>query len=145
MANRNGKIVRNSRTGEPQVGTLMPDGTVYAGVSPDTGKPMYAAAWDVTLDNGVAVHDAQDGNIDLHGHTDWRVPTKGELDAIFDIREVGALKGTFNQAAGSDGSRYWSSLEAGDGSDDSWQQDFSTGKQSCSYAYDEGSVRFVRG
>ena len=30
-------------------GTVMPDGTIYAGVSPDTGKPMYTMRRDAPL------------------------------------------------------------------------------------------------
>lgn len=145
MTSKKGKIVRTVRTGELEVGALMPDGTVYAGVSPDTGKPMYAAAQDVTMEQAAAAQDAYRGKISLHGHNDWRVPSKEELNTLFQNRNKGALKGSFNQAAGDDGSHYWSSLEADDGSDDSWEQDFSTGEQSCAYAYGEASVRFVRG
>ena len=29
---------------EPNIGEVMSDGTVYAGISPDTNKPMFAAA-----------------------------------------------------------------------------------------------------
>jgi len=34
---------------EPKVGDKMPDGTVLAGISPDTNKPMYATPADASL------------------------------------------------------------------------------------------------
>src|ERR1035441_9201065 len=34
---------------EPKPGDKMPDGTVFAGVSPETGKPMYATALFASL------------------------------------------------------------------------------------------------
>src|SRR4051794_158598 len=34
---------------EPEPGDKMPDGTIYAGISPDTGKPMFAASADAKL------------------------------------------------------------------------------------------------
>ena len=32
---------------EIQIGAVMPDGTVYAGISPDTGRAMYTTPGDV--------------------------------------------------------------------------------------------------
>src|SRR5260370_41766213 len=34
---------------EPKIGDRMPDGTVYAGISPDSGKAMYATPTDAPL------------------------------------------------------------------------------------------------
>jgi hypothetical protein len=34
----------------PRIGDTMPDGTIYAGVSPDTGKAMYATPADASPD-----------------------------------------------------------------------------------------------
>jgi hypothetical protein len=31
---------------EPKIGDKMPDGTIYAGISPETGRPMYATLTD---------------------------------------------------------------------------------------------------
>jgi hypothetical protein len=38
-----------STTTIPAIGTMMPDGTIYAGISPDTGRPMYATPKDAPL------------------------------------------------------------------------------------------------
>jgi hypothetical protein len=49
----------------------MKDGTVYAGISPDTGQPMYATPADtpltMTFSEAVGYADA----LDAHGHNDW--------------------------------------------------------------------------
>ena len=37
----------------PQIGDEMPDGTVYAGLSPDTNKPMYTTPADAPSSFGV--------------------------------------------------------------------------------------------
>ena len=52
----------------------MPDGTVLAGISPDTNKPMYATPTDASL--AMTFNEAQDyaTKLDVHGHKDWRVP-----------------------------------------------------------------------
>jgi len=57
----------------------MPDGTIYAGLSPDTGKKMYAMPADAPLT--MSFNEAADyaAKLDAHGHRDWRVPTKAEL------------------------------------------------------------------
>jgi hypothetical protein len=65
------------------IGAKMPDGTVYAGISPDTGKPMYTtpkdsglcAEWRKAMDHAAG--------LDAHGHKDWRVPTTAELKVLF--------------------------------------------------------------
>ena len=46
VANDDGKA---GATAEPKIGDKMPDDTVYAGISPDTNKPMYATPADASL------------------------------------------------------------------------------------------------
>ena len=71
----------------------MPDGTVLAGISPDTNKPMYATPADASLT--MTFNEAQEyaAKLDAHGHKDWRVPTKAELNVLFNNR---AAIGGFN-------------------------------------------------
>src|ERR1039457_3891244 len=71
---------------EPKVGDKMPDGTVLAGISPDTNKPMYATPADASLT--MTFNEAQEyaAKLDAHGHKDWRVPTKAELNVLFNNR-----------------------------------------------------------
>jgi hypothetical protein len=67
----------------PRVGERMPDGTVCAGISPDTHKPLYTSVADAPLKmswTGAAKYAAA---FDGHGHKDWRVPTRGELNLLF--------------------------------------------------------------
>jgi hypothetical protein len=96
----------------PKPGDKMPDGSVYAGISPDNGAAMFVTPADTpcTLTfNEAARYAAQ---LDAHGHTDWRLPTKAELLQIYKNRNEGALKGTFNESAGSGLAHwYWSCTE----------------------------------
>jgi hypothetical protein len=66
------------------VGQKMDDGSIYAGISPDTGKTMFAAQADVSL--SVTFNQAQDcaAAMIAHGRRDWRVPSRGELKVMFD-------------------------------------------------------------
>jgi hypothetical protein len=63
-------------------GEAMPDGSVYAGISPDTGGVLIAAPEDgkLTYTFKEAAEYAEKLNAQKYlGHDDWRVPTKGEL------------------------------------------------------------------
>src|SRR5205823_762495 len=77
-------------------GDRMEDGTIYAGISPDTHKPMYTTARDAPL--AMKWKDAMKyaAALDAQGHHDWRVPTKAELNMLYENRDKSALKGTFN-------------------------------------------------
>jgi hypothetical protein len=69
-----------------KVGDKMPDGTIYAGTSPDTQQPMFATPADAPgtyTFNGAARYAT---NLDAHGHQDWRPPTKAELNVLFNNR-----------------------------------------------------------
>jgi hypothetical protein len=68
---------------EPNVGDKMPDGTIYAGISPDTKKAMYATPSDAPTT--MTFQEASDyaAGLDALGHRDWRVPTKAELNVLF--------------------------------------------------------------
>jgi hypothetical protein len=71
---------------QASVGDRMADGTIYAGVSPDTGRPMYTTPADES-----GLHEQYEAKkhayrMDAHGHRDWRVPSKGELKVLFDNR-----------------------------------------------------------
>ena len=70
----------------PQVGDTMEDGTIYAGISPDTGKSMYTTPTDAPL--RMQWRKAMDyaAGLDTHGHKDWRVPSAGELKVLFNNR-----------------------------------------------------------
>jgi uncharacterized protein DUF1566 len=123
----------------PQIGDRMPDGTIYAGASPDTGKPMYAAPADAPLT--MKWKEAMDyaAKLDAHGHQDWRLPTKGELAALFSNR---AAIGGFNVTGSDPAGWYWSGTQ-----DDKWYawgQRFSDGGQFNVRKVLRSSVRCVR-
>jgi hypothetical protein len=94
---------------ELKVGDRMPDGTIYAGVSPDSGKRLFAAAADAPrlMAFKDANHYAQ--TLEVHGHKDWRLPTREELTNLFNNR---AEIGGFTTKPGSGNARwYWSCTE----------------------------------
>ena len=96
IANDDGKAVTSP---VPKVGDKMLDGTVFAGISPETSKPMYATPADAPLtrmfNKARTFNKAQKyaAKLNAHGHKDWRVPTKAELNVLFNNR---AAIGGFN-------------------------------------------------
>lgn len=90
-----------------EVGQKMYDGTVYAGISPDTGTAMYIMPQDVP---GVKVwKESQEAAEELnkfraYGHGDWRLASEQEWDVLHKNR---SLIGEFNEKGGRD-SHYWS-------------------------------------
>jgi hypothetical protein len=151
----------------PDIGTKMPDGRVYAGLSMDTGKPSYIAAAggkmaDGTVYAGISpdtdqrlyttAEDAPGvytwGNaieycktLSASGHHDWRMPTIGELAVQFNNRsDIGKFNET-GQVKNASG-YYWSSLQVGD--DDAWGQRFNDGFHEDFSKNQVSSLRCVR-
>jgi hypothetical protein len=89
-----------------EVGQEMPDGTIYGGVSPDDGKPMFVVAKD-SSSSMMTFNEAAKfaSSLMVHGHNDYRVLTRSELYVLYQNKDKGALKNTFNN------SHYWSSSE----------------------------------
>jgi hypothetical protein len=139
-------LERIIKRGESQLlGHKMTDGTVYAGTSPDTGKAMFAAPSDAPLTytfNEAAGYSKQLNAEKYLGHDDWRVPTKAELNVLYENRNKGALQGTFNLAGPLPAAWYWSSTE---GDFNAWGQRFGDGDQGWGYRYVGSSLRCVRG
>jgi hypothetical protein len=109
----------------PKIGAKMPDGTIYAGISPDTGKPMYATPADAPLTmtfNEAAEHAKTANSQKACGHRDWRVPTKAELNVLFNNR---AAIGGFNVSGSYPAGWYCSSLPGYERT--AWCQRFSDG------------------
>ena len=122
-----------------KIGDVMRDGTIFAGISPDTNKPMYTTARDA--DSQMIWHRAAVYAEDLiaHGHDDWRLPTAAELDVLFNNR---AAIGNFNDTGLPPSGWYWSATEylyfkARD-------QQFKDGYQGINTKDLESSVRCVR-
>jgi hypothetical protein len=132
-------------TGKPSyiaaAGGKMPDGTVYAGISPDSDKGLYTTPEDAP---GVytwskAIEYCK--TLSVSGHHDWRMPTIGELAVQFNNRaDIGGFNesGQLKNASG----YYWSSLQVGD--DDAWGQRFNDGFHEDFSKNQDSSLRCVR-
>ena len=91
-----------------QIGDL-DDGGTYVGLSAENGKPLHAALADLpdykTYEEALAAAEQLKSL-----HPTAHVPTPKELDKnLFDNRNTGHLKGTFNTSGSSPGSVYRSS------------------------------------
>jgi hypothetical protein len=107
------------------IGERMPDGTVYAGISPDSGKRLFAASSDAPTTMKFNSAAAYAKNLEQHGHKDWRLPTRNELRTLFDNR---AAIGGFASAPGSgDAHWYWSSTERLEDQSTVWAVGFTFG------------------
>jgi hypothetical protein len=115
-------------------GDRIPDGTVYAGISPDTHKPIYATPGDAPLTYTFNEAGKYAARLDAHGHKDWRVPTKRELNVLFNNR---AAVGGFDESGSGPGGWYWSSSQ--------YSYYFSDGNQHHDYKTSDSSLRCVRG
>lgn len=104
------------------IGRIMADGSIFAGISPDTGREMYLTAHDAPLT--YAFNDAADfaKSLTAHNQNDWRVPTKNELKVIFDNRAAISGFMTTDTPAW-----YWSSTQ--ETSYSAWAQRFTDGHQ----------------
>src|SRR5437762_1894389 len=91
-------------------GDRMPDGRIYAGISPDTHKPMYTTPEDAPLTYTFNEARKYAAELEANGHKDWRVPTKAELKVLFNNR---AAIGGFDASGLNPGGWYWSSTEHG--------------------------------
>jgi hypothetical protein len=122
----------------PNIGDNMPDGTVYAGISPETNRQMYTipASSSVTR----AFNDARKyvNDLNAHQHQDWRMPTKAELQVLFNSRSA---IGGFNQTH-TTGNHYWSSSEFNPWN--AWYTDFLSGISGYDNKNRAMSVRPIR-
>lgn len=123
----------------PKVGDRMPDGTIYAGTSPDSGKAMYTTSADAKLTYSFNQAQTYAEKRAAHGHLDWRVPTRGELNVLFQNR---AAIGGFSISGLHPAGWYWSSTQYSDYG--AWDQRFSDGHQDGNYKGNAASVRLVR-
>ena len=131
--------VKPTASTTPQIGDKMEDGTVYAGISPDTNKPMYATPAHAPLTYTFNQAQKYAEQLDAYGHKDWRAPTKAELNVLFKNR---AAIGGFNETGSSPAGWYWSSSQYD--FYDAWDQRFSDGYQNFDYKDYGSSLRCVR-
>jgi uncharacterized protein DUF1566 len=127
---------------QPKIGDKMPDGTIYAGTSPDTGGAMYTTPQGAPLTYTFNQARKYASRLEAHDHQDWRVPTKNELNVLFNNR---AAIGGFDVSGSYPAGRYWSSVP--DGNIQAATQRFSDGDQTFDLAtkYGDSSLRCVRG
>jgi hypothetical protein len=122
-----------------KIGDKMEDGTIFAGTSPDTGKAMYVTPADAPLTYTFNQAQKYAAKLDAHGHKDWRAPTKGELNVLFQNR---AAIGGFNVTGSNPAGWYWSASP--NSNDGGWAQRFSDGNQSYYFRLNVSSLRCVR-
>jgi hypothetical protein len=60
----------------------MPDGTIYAGISPDTHQPMYTTPADAPLTMQWKAAMQYAAALDANAHKDWRVPTFMKMSPV---------------------------------------------------------------
>ncbi len=144
LAEQSRDAVKRER--DPEIGALMSDGTIYAGISPDTHTRLFVAAQDhLSGSFNVAAQAVEKDNAErAHGHDDWRLPTKAELQMLFDNRHVGALKDSFNETGAFDRGWYWSST-FGAGNAVHYQQRFDDGTVNVFHMTSVAASRSVRG
>jgi hypothetical protein len=83
----------------------------------------------------------------VHGHKDWRLPARGELKLLFNIRaEIGGFKMTKPRFFSASAHWYWSSTECADNARNIWIVNFTNGGDSCVHTKSgfELSLRVVR-
>ena len=120
-------------------GDRAPDGTIYAGISPDTGQPMYTTPSDVPITMNFRIASDYAKDMDAYDHQDWRLPTGSELKVLFNNR---AAIGGFNESGSYPEGWYWSSLKFF--STGAWAEQFDTGRQFSAGHGLRASVRCVR-
>jgi cytochrome c peroxidase len=125
----------------PAIGAFASDGSIYGGESPDAHKPMYTTPADAP--DPVSWSDANDycSTLRSFGHDDWRVPSKKELEVLYENQKKEALNETFKEIGDSAG-WYWSSSESDGGQ--AWVQNFGKGTQNQDYQDNRSSLRCVR-
>jgi hypothetical protein len=123
----------------PAVGMRMPDGTVYAGLSPETRKPLYVPPEDAPMIYTLPGAIRYALQLEAHGHKDWRVPGKEELDLLYKNR---AAVGGFDESGGFPSGWYWSCTERRNY--EGWSQRFTDGEQSYNLKFLHSRLRCVR-
>ena len=125
-----------------QIGDEIEDGTIYAGISPDTHKPIYTTPLDELGTYTFNQAAAMANNLEAHGYRDWRAPSRGELNVLYENRNKGKLAGTFNETGSGHAGWYWSSSQQFDNG--AWDQGFREGHQHVVSKDCISSLRCVR-
>ena len=128
-----------------RIGQEMPDGTIYAGISPDTHKPMFAAPADAPGSYTFNEAAKYASRLAANGRHDFHVPSQGELNVLWKNRNEGALMRTFNETGSrSPDAWYWSASHGYFFRDDAKAQRFSDGFQGDLLRRFHASLRCIR-
>jgi hypothetical protein len=120
------------------VGTIMPDGTLFAGISPTTKRPLYAMPSDLygiypLWEGGKRINFAECQR--FGGHSDWRLPSIMELRLLWEFQDV---IGKFNPGW------YWSRSLAPSCKKRNVARRFPAGVEKNRYITNPARVRLVR-
>jgi len=133
----------------PEIGDVMEDGSVFAGLSADEAERLYVMPEDA--DDTMKWNEANEyaDKQDFGGRNDWRLPTAKELSAIFDAKSVESLHGTFHTASYDHlYASYWSSdkvvIDDDKEKTGALTMNFNNGAEGWNYTWSYGSVRLVR-
>lgn len=88
-----------------EIGSIQPDGTIFAGFAPD-GRKLFAMPRDMPHTKTWLKADAEAKACDAHGYKDWQLPDLISALILYQHKDIGALKGTFTDKSGS-GHAYW--------------------------------------
>ena len=123
-------------------GDVVPDGTIYGGISPTRHKPMYVAPADAPLRMKFNESAAYAKTVQVGDKRDFFVPDVAELNVLFKNKDRGALKGTFTTARFNSANYYWSSEASNDKKGNSrW---FVNGWKTAKLQSRRASVRCIR-
>lgn len=129
-----------------KIGQKMKDGTIYAGLSPQTGAELFVMPSDASVKmdfNEAGKHMAQINKDKVFGQQDWRLPSKAELSLLYHNRNKGHLKRTFeSKATGTDD--FYVSASQTFCPNGSWVQRFADGEQDIQTLSSKHRVRYVR-
>jgi hypothetical protein len=126
-----------------EIGARMPDGTIYAGNSPTTHMPIYAAPADAPSRMIFSKAEKYAKGLRVGNKKDFHLPDKEELQVLFENKEKGALKGTLNVTGSDTAGWYFSSTPGYD--THAYGLRFSDGAQGFAFgALHQSSVRCVR-
>ena len=95
------------RMAQLEVGAQMDDGSIYAGISPDTNERMYAVPADIEGDFNQAAKRAQE--LSQESGKVYRVPSEAEMEVLYsNCTAIGGFKET---GIAENNDWYWSSTE----------------------------------
>lgn len=98
---------KDKERAEAYVGKQMPDGTIFAGLSPTTGRPLYATASDAPLRLDFKAAAAYARKLSEGRHNNWRQPSRKEWRLLHNNKDKGALKKAFPFGAKPPQDWYW--------------------------------------